>query len=441
MYKIGIVGHRTNIKRIESIINEADLPVIITPIVFEDVGLKDITIQYMRSNDDDMQAILYTGQVPFDLIHQQLDAPYPSLYLEHDNNTLERALLKASLLDSTIITNLTIDSYNREDILSAFTDLNIDQSHMHLYVNDIDLLGEHMVMDLVNFHHHNVRNRGTSFCITGISAVHEQLVKLKIPSILLQPSKNTIISLIQQLMHQIDSLSNKDSQIVVLGIEIDMPSEYNLIYDNEYHLMREKTRVTEEVYRFAEKIQAAVVETGMHNYLLFSTRKSLEDATDTLTAFPLLEAVMKGSSHTISVGIGFGSTGMEAKKNSAKALNKALKSNGNKAYIFEDGDYSEPILPPMEDVIGSSTIGDSIYQTISNETGVSTNTIFELHCIKEQWNKELFTSKELSKAFDISSRSMNRVLKKLEAGGYVTVDSTRMMTDSGRPTRILKLNF
>ncbi len=440
-YHIGIIGHNTNIHRITSIIESHHLPIQVLPIKFDSLEIIDLAVMYVDSHKDKLDGLIYTGKIPYDLLHHRLNLNIPSLYLDHDSSTFERALLKASLMHSKTIGSLSLDSYDIDEIINIFSDLSMSVNPSTLDIYTINLDKKDFVMDLIKFHHNNVKNRGFTCAITGISSVYDHLMKLKVPTILLQPSKKDILNLLQRLINLLESISNKDSQLVVLGIEIDMPSEYNLIYENEYHLMREKTKVTEEVYSFAEEIQAAVVESGIHNYMLFSTRKSLEDSTENLSSFPLLSKVSESSSHTISVGIGFGSTAMEGKKNASKALNKALKSGGNKAYIFEDHDYSQPLLPPLMSHEHSEPVASGLFQEISERTGISTNTIFEFHCIKEQKNKELFTSKELSEAFHISSRSMNRLLKKLEEAGYVKVEANRMMSDSGRPTRILRLNL
>ena len=61
--------------------------------------------------------------------------------------------------------------------------------------------------------------------------------------------------------------------------------------------------------------------------------------------------------------------------------------------------------------------------------------------MKEKTKKNRFTSGELAEEFGNTRRSMNRIIEKLEKAGFASVDGTRMMSDTGRPTRIIKLDW
>ena len=211
--------------------------------------------------------------------------------------------------------------------------------------------------------------------------------------VLLRPTSESVMNTIRELMSKINALHNAESQIVVISMEIDLPGEYNLIHENEYQLMLEKTRVTEEVYRFAEAIQAAVVEVGLHNYLLFSTRKIFESVTNSFVSLPILTAVTQNSLHTLSVGVGYGKTARQAKYNASIGLNRALSKGGNQAFVVEDGVFSQPIYPNDTESETSDVIADPLFSVISNETGISVNNIYRLHCRKEKTKKDCFTSR------------------------------------------------
>lgn len=233
---------------------------------------------------------------------------------------------------------------------------------------------------------------------------------------------------------------NPGSQIVILSMEIDLPDAHNLLHENDYQLMLEKTRVTEQVYHFAELIQAAVVEVGSHNYILFSTRQLLEEATESLRVIPILQSVMSNTAHTLSIGIGYGRTAREAKHHAALGLNRALTKGGNQAVIVKEGLMSEPILGSPQGKV-EKAITDPIHMVISEGTGLSINTIYKLHCIREQMKTDTFITKNLAEAFGNTPRSMNRIVEKLLHAGYAEIKGTRMMGDTGRPSRVVQLKF
>ena len=96
-------------------------------------------------------------------------------------------------------------------------------------------------------------------CITGISGVYEYLSGLGIPCIVLDPTKQSIEEAIKYYDIKKRSKLQKNSDIVVLAIERDLPDEYALIKENEYQLSLEAMKISEEIYRFSQRIQAAVM--------------------------------------------------------------------------------------------------------------------------------------------------------------------------------------
>jgi hypothetical protein len=84
---------------------------------------------------------------------------------------------------------------------------------------------------------------------------------------------------------------------------------------------------------------------------------------------------------------------------------------------------------------------DAKFLKIAESTNISVNGIFKLQCIIDQNKKDLFTPNELALAFGNTTRSMNRILEKLELCGYVKVVGKKVMGGAGRPSRIVKLLF
>jgi DNA-binding MarR family transcriptional regulator len=102
---------------------------------------------------------------------------------------------------------------------------------------------------------------------------------------------------------------------------------------------------------------------------------------------------------------------------------------------------SEAIYPDSSDIGIVDTIADPLFKVISQASGLSINNIYRLHCIKEKTKKDSFTSGELAEEFGNTRRSMNRLIEKLEKAGYAVVAGSRMMADTGRPSRVIQLKW
>ena len=201
-------------------------------------------------------------------------------------------------------------------------------------------------------------------------------------------------------------------------------------------------KVSEQVYLFAQRIQAAVIETGDKNYLLFTTTQLLENETNNLKSIELLHAIQNNTSSTVSVGIGYGQTANEAKSGANRGMQHASKKGGNLAFIVYEG---KKIIGPLASIAQNkekpNLVIDERFLRISEKIGVSINTVFKLHCIAEQYGKNDFTIKELAPLFGVTSRTMNRIIEKFESHGYTNIIGKRVIGSSGRPSRIIQLNL
>ncbi len=441
MYKIGVIGHIRNIQLIEETAKKHFEDIEIIHFESSTLDQLDQTINYLKSQLKNLDGLFYTGNIPYELVNHSVHTDLPSVYIEHDQSKLQRTLLEASLIHNYDLKTISIDSYEHSNVASTYREIGYDIDQLHILIAPLNIRNHHLLEDLFQFHKESFESKQTSFAITGISAVYEELVNNQIPALLIRPTADAIKHTLTNLLLQITSVAHTQSQIVVISIEIDMPSEYNPILENEYQLLLEKNRVSEEVYRFTQKIQGAVVESGIHHYTIFSTRKQVESETNNLKSLPILSRIKANTSHTISMGIGFGTTARQAKYNASLGLNKSLKRGGNQAYIVSDKGSYGPILPETVHKKDPDPITDSIFEVVSQDTGISINNIYRLHCIKEKLKKDLFTSKELASEFGTSPRSMNRIIEKLEKRDYIEVVGSKIVNGSGRPTRILKLMF
>ena len=440
MLIIAVIGHNRIIEPIVNSIksNFADIETI--KIEFIDMEMKNAAIEYLKSQMNKIDGIVYTGRIPYEIVNICMDISIPQVYIRHDSSVLMQTLLEAEMNENYDIKKVSCDSYSLKDMLSVYKGFGLAENQLMLKTAP-KIKPDNMIAELYDFHKNSYEGEEISFCITGISKVFEKLAEENIPVFLLRPTAESVKSGLKELISGINAIADSESQIVVISMEIDLPGEYNLVHENEYRLMLEKTRVTEQVYMFAEKIQAAVVEVGAHNYLLFSTRKIFEAATSQSLSLPVLKAVNENSVHTLSVGVGYGKTAREAKHNAALGLNRALLKGGNQAYLVNEGAFSSPIYPDENNGAGENTITNPLFTVISEKTGISINNIYRFHYIKEKTKKDCFTSAELAEEFGNTRRSINRIIEKLESAGYAKIEGTRMMSDTGRPTRIIRLNF
>ncbi|NLE24410.1 MAG: hypothetical protein GX625_03560 [Clostridiaceae bacterium] len=319
--------------------------------------------------------------------------------------------------------------------------MKIPKEELNIYSCHNLLLNDEYLAKVQNFHRKNYEDGNVNVCITGISGVYEYLSGLSIPCIVLDPTKQSIEEAIRYYDIKKRSKLQKNSDIVVLAIERDLPDEYALIKENEYQLSLEAMKISEEIYRFSQRIQAAIMEKEIGKYMLFTTKPLFEMETEQLQKINILTKQNMIQFGTLSIGIGYGETPREAKYNASLGLLKAKKKGGNQAYKVENNQYFGPIVPVHESN-GSPTYQiDGYFQEIATVTGISLNSIIKLQTIIDINKKDTFTPLELANAYGVSLRSMNRLLEKLIDNNYAKIIGHNMRNEAGRPSRILRLCF
>ena len=165
----------------------------------------------------------------------------------------------------------------------------------------------------------------------------------------------------------------------------------------------------------------------------------LESETDNLYNIELFENLKNQIFNSISIGIGYGETAIEAKYNANIAMEKAKQKGENILYVIYSGNR---IYGPIKynNTDDSLEINKRFYK-IADESQVSLNKIFQIYNIIEREQKKNFTSKELATKCGISIRSMDRIIEKLENAGYIEIVGKNIITQYGRPSRIIKINF
>jgi len=433
--KIGIVGHEDNIERIQDVLKEQFDFIEGYPVKMHNMSQINTTISYIKEHFEDFEGIIFTGKFPYEIINHNMHSKLPWVYLENDESQLQRILLEATLKRKYNVKNITIDSYDIPTVNEIFRSFGFSPDDFTLYTSNINTLSNHLIKNLYDFHKkQHILSQTTA--ITGISMVYKMLQDDNVPSMLLTPNRISIVNKIHTLLEKIKTQTMSINQIVVISVEHDLGNDYDLDLENDYGIMLMKTKITEEIYKFAQSIQAAVVE-NEKSYMLFTTRKILEFETNNLRELSILNKVKRRTNHTISVGIGFGMTAREAKSNAYLGKNKAIKMGGNQCFVVYDKKNMDRVSPIDRETDNMMT--DYNFKSISEESGISVNNIYQLKSIMDLYKKDTFTSQELSKEFGNSLRSMNRMIEKLELAGYIEIVGKRIIGKAGRPSRVLKL--
>ncbi|MBS7527979.1 hypothetical protein KHM83_14940 [Fusibacter paucivorans] len=436
--KVGILGPRDIVENTHKVLeSQKEENIVFFDLIYE--NYKE-TLSILEKDQLNMDAIMFVGKIPYAYAMDNIQPLVPWHYCPREISSLMGTFLELTLRDKKIIENLSIDTYYQDVVNEAIEIANLNDSQHSILVADLRLLDDDYEEQVINFHLQNYYLNSRIFCITGITNVYNKLRDMGIPCIRSKLTNSVILSAFTQLKLTYLIKENQNSQIVAISIAIDNLSSYSVMAQDEYEFILNKMKITELIYLFAAKIEAAVIEISNKEFLVFTTRKMLELETDHFNKFELIQKVEKKTFYTISAGIGYGSTANKAKYNAIHGMNVSIKAGGNAAYIV----YSEKHIQKMSSSAlpaPSNENIDKILDEISNETGVSSKILYNIYSKSKKNGLDTFTVAELSNKCAVNYRTLSRVIEKLERHGYCNIVGERIVNDRGRPSRILKLNY
>jgi hypothetical protein len=435
--KIAVVAPAGFIDKVNTIIDNEFDQIKHTDIVYREYS--EIACK-LAHRQKDFDAVLFAGRTLYNYARKYIEPAVMWEYIPRHGSSLLITLLKASQLNYDI-NRVSFDSYKKEVLYETYAELNVDSRDLSIYITPERPFEESYFSDVFMFHQKNYMEGKVSCCITALLDVERMLKEQGIPCVFIEPTINIIRETLVNLHLKYLARESQNSQIVVLAIDINTPEEYSLLNDNEYQFMLDRMKVSEQIYLFAQMIQAAVLEVGHYGYVLFATRNILEVETENFTRIDLFDNINKETLSSISLGIGYGQTVREARYNANQGMAASKKLGKNAlCIIYGPNKKVGPVeyegrKQPDENLIDSKVL------KVAEESGISVNSVFKLYGIVKRQKKDRFTAKELAVFFGVSPRSMNRILRKLEEAGYAKVVGKKVMSDAGRPSRIVRLFF
>lgn len=435
--KLGIIGSLRLVEKVREVIRGSFPQIEPISLAYRNYHEAVAIAQYHQQFLD---AILFTGTTPYMISRDYINPSVICDCLPRSGGALLRALLEAVLIKNCDACNVSFDTYDEQSLCNAYAEIGISRDKLKLF-SVARPSYDASIEALVSAHEGNYYKKGVSFCLTPLSSVYEQLQERNIPCVKIDPTTSIIEQTLQKLLLSHLAYRNQENQIVALSVQIDYQGEFSFFNDDEYQYVIEKTKVTNQIYLFAQRIQAAILETGLRDYLLFSTKFILENATDNLQNIDLLSSIKQNTASTISLGIGYGKTAKEAKHSSEIAMLRSSRMGGDMAFVVYNGkDFIGPVKSSQSRT-GPDEKVDGKFHLIAEKTGLSTNTIFKLSSICRLHMKNCFTPKELAGFFGVTQRTMNRIIEKLERNGCCEVIGNKIVSNTGRPSRIIQLNL
>ncbi len=440
LFKLAVVGHKESLKEIQNIIYSKFNNIEPVVVEFNDDDESESAYNNLVKIMPLCDAILYTRFEPYKIMASMLEHTVPVRYVDVDSSNLIHCLLKAAYHYKADIRNISIDTLDREAVMSAFTSIGIDESEVKAHIINIDSGDKHFVHKIDTEHRYNYNKNLCDFCITNIRSIYVKMIQENIKCVLLAPSKETYIYEIRRLMisHGLNKLN--DNHNVIIKLKLYPKSDFYIYNKTLLQEVMDLNKAREYAAIFSENVRGVIISASEMEFYILCKSALLESETENFTKLDLLQSIAAHTALTVNIAIGYGNNLKKAKANAETGL-KHSNPNSNQAYVVYDAENIVGPIEPNEIISIYEELIDERLIQISELSGLSINTIYKIDTYVKQKRNSPVTSKELSIHLGISTRTADRIVSRLEKCGLIIEAGRQVIKERGRPTRILKIMF
>jgi hypothetical protein len=382
----------------------------------------------LRSLLPEMDAVLFTGPVPYRLALAQVlpPVPLPVMYVPLKGTGLYRTLYHAR--PAIDLERVSMDTLTQGEVEETYHELGLAATQ----VQCLDDRGSLDRTALTRFHLECYRAGKTSAALTGLYSAHLELQRVGVPSFWITPTTADLKGALDRAV--LLGVNQRQGQVVV-GL-VSIANGQPTISDHELHLIRHEIHGL--LLRFVEQFDGYLFAPGANEYQFFATREPFERSTGSLTQTPFLEEICRLAGAKVSMGVGIGRTANQAGSHARIALHPAQEAKGNVAYVvLENRRLVGPVGSGAAAVASDLRSVNPDLLLIARASGMSAPLLDRLLASLEP--TPTFTAADVAAILNIGLRSAHRNLARLEQAAAVEVIGQEKLTTPGRPRAVYQI--
>ena len=427
--KIGFIGAKDTLAILEKIAEEyqEDFEAVIAP-----YEKKEETPDLVKRYINDVDAIIFSGQMPYKIARKQMDITIPTLYMPHRGTSIYQVLWKMKS-EGRDLQKVSFDNVSEREIKEIYQDLDIPGSQ--IYVKEYQ---ENLSYQEWAEHHKVLYDQGKiTTVITCLRETCEILQKMGVPTYRVLVTKPLARQVIEATVYEAKSRKLRKNQIAVVVVNIDDFLKEIKSFPSEYKVQKLKLDFQRLLLDYAEETKGAIFSMGSDEFLIFTTGGALETSTNGFNNSPLMERIRQEMTLRASIGVGFGTTAYDAEHNARVGLAHAKERGGDCVFLVDQDHNLTGPLGKENQLEYSLISSDEKILRISEDTGLSGKNINRLMAMVQKQGKQVYAS-EVAYYLQMTDRSARRILGILENKGYGKIVGEES-EGRGRPKKIYEL--
>ncbi|USK36602.1 hypothetical protein LIT25_28065 (plasmid) [Bacillus sp. F19] len=373
--------------------------------------------------------LLFSGVLPYYFARTALlTYKKPSVYISNDEYMVSISIFRLLYSEGFPLDRISIDLPDRSILLQCLHDFQLDEKNLWVidypFILNNEVSSSFSTKEIVCYHEQLHKQGKVDITLTSIHAVYDALLSKGIKCQKMIDPKKNILNTIHEAVVKSKLYQTEQSQVAVGYILVEAEEvEDFLAHDILLHFDSE----------FEGTIQ--YIEDGL--FVFYSTRGTMEKATSFYQTYPLNHYMNNHPLITIKMGIGFGLTSNEAKRNAKIALSHAEKHQSkNIAFIVTD---DERIIGPLGEKTSKEyqlKSEDKRIQEMSKKAGISVAKFNHFLHFINNLPVNRFTAEDISENFNVTRRTAERLMKKLIEQQLVIKIGEEQLHQQGRPRAI-----
>ena len=430
--KAAVICPKTFVPKMEQLIPEFD-SIDFEFLLYEEYEEVADIVQKSKQRFD---CLLFSGLISYYIAKDYLDSDTLYEILPRYEGEVMSVLLKSSLMGYDI-ERVSFDTYSRKTVQEALREVGICKE-LDEIAGMKEAYDDYQSNQMIyNFHKSAYGERRVDVCVTTHNEVARLLQKDGIPCIKSERTFETVRTAVRRLEQRYLDVHETAKDIAVVCLQIPEEESAGKLANYEYQHLLDRMKVMEQIYLFAQQIEAAVVEGINRKVYLFTTKRVLVEVTKHYTKLLFMEQLKHKIFSRIAVGIGYGGTMFEAKKNALNAMQYSMQYDRNVIFVAYGEDRIAGPIEANKSQVARTLLAEEKLEGISGESGVSMRYLLKIKNMMDTYKKNTFTSKELAEYCGVSVRNMDRVIEKLMSSGYACISGMRNHAETGRPSRVL----
>ena len=429
---LGVIGPEDSVTHILNA-SESFSDLKLLPFYYENLEEIDVIIQSNQSNVDQW---FFSGQVPYtyafskQLVDESI-AYYPPLY----GASLLGKVVESNLEMEKVLKRISLDTIQEEELETTKRFFSLQNLKIYSYSYP-DFRPTEEIVD----HHRKLYEEGkTEVAFTCLRGVYEALKKLGIPCYRIYPSQLSIYFALKILKERGQSFWYQRSQLALLAVELihpDQDADFYYSYEQKHKELNLKRLLIE----VAERINGSFVQIGDGLYFIYTTRGEIEIKLDKKDLFHLMDTVYSQSKLKLRIGLGYGTTALQAEENVQTAFRSARKHKSPTIVLVDENKELTEFTSGEESITyhSKSWINDEWTEKL-RKANISPASVAKIQALSNFYKKNEVNSQEVAGWLESSERNARRVLAELESMGLASSMTVQVSGSKGRPRKAYKL--